>query len=301
MPDTYVKLFAELFSATFLLKHALWTVLLLSAVAPLAGCFLLLRRATFLGVALPQMSAAGMAAGWLLLEASGRCSATAAATGQCGGFNTVLILACALLATLTALVVLAWLEQRGGATDTRHGALYALAGAAVVLLLNFNAHAESAYAGLFRGEIVSIGWNEFRLVAIALVPAAFVLTVFRHEFLWAGADSGFMTAAGRSVLLRHVVLLGLVGAVISVAVYVAGPLVSLGAMLLPALSAHCVARRMGLFLALAPVFGLVGAIAGFAFAYRHDLPTGVTVVAAHGVVLLLAKSTQVVRRRLAKR
>jgi ABC-type Mn2+/Zn2+ transport system permease subunit len=293
MPD----IFLELFSDTFLLKHALWAVLLLSAIAPLAGCFLLLRRATFLGVALPQVSAAGMSAGWLLLEANGRCSAVAAATRQGGGVNALLSLLCAFAATLGALGLLAWLERRGhGATDSRHGALYALAGAATVLLLNFNSHAENAFANLFRGEIVSVGLDECRLVAVVLVPAAVVLTLFRNEFLWAGADPDFMAATGRSVWGRNIVLLGLVGAIISAAVYVAGPLVCLGAVLLPALSAHCVARRIGVFFVLAPVFGVLGALAGFVFAFDLDLPTGATILAAHGVILVLAKLAAGIRR-----
>jgi ABC-type Mn2+/Zn2+ transport system permease subunit len=74
-----IDLICEIFSNDFLLRDAFRATLVLGVVAPLAGSFLLLRRATFLGVALPQVSGAGMSAGWLLLEASGQCSAAAAA------------------------------------------------------------------------------------------------------------------------------------------------------------------------------------------------------------------------------
>ncbi|MDR2844592.1 MAG: metal ABC transporter permease [Puniceicoccales bacterium] len=291
-----------LFSDEFLLKDAFRATLVLGAVAPLAGCFLLLRRATFLGVALPQASAAGMATGWLLLESNGVCSAAEAATGQGGAWSSVFSVTCALLATLGALLVLAWLERRdGGATDSRHGALYSLAGATTILLLFYYPHAESAFASLLRGEIVSVGPNEFWLATVVLLPAAVVLGFFRHEFLWAGAAPAFMGASGRKVLLWNALLFGVTGAVICAAVYIAGPIVCLGAILLPAFAAHGVARSMRMLFVLAPVFGVLGTIAGFAYAYHEDLPTGMTIVAAHGIVLVLAKLAGLVRKVRAKR
>ncbi|MDR2863735.1 MAG: metal ABC transporter permease [Puniceicoccales bacterium] len=298
-----ISLLLEFFSDGFLLKHAFRATILLGTVAPLAGCFLLLRRATFLGVALPQVSAAGMSAGWLLLEAGGQCTAAAAASGQGGAWSSVFSLLCALLATLCALLVLAWLEQRsGGAADSRHGALYALAGAATILLLAYHPHAESIFAGLLRGEIVAAGPGELRLVVVVLLPAAVVLALFRHEFLWAGADPGFMAAAGRNVLLWNSLLLGVTGAIICAAVYITGPLVCLGVMLLPALAAHGIAGSMRTFFVLAPLLGLLGAMAGFTVAYLKDLPTGMTIVAAHGVVLVLTKlAGGLLRRKKAKR
>jgi zinc transport system permease protein len=284
-----LDLFREIFSGDFLLKHALWTVLTLGVVTPLAGCFLLLRRATFLGVALPQVSATGMAGGWLLLEVGGRCLDTVSATEpRASGGNGAFSLLCALTATLAVLLLLAWLEYRGnGASDSRHGVLYALAAAATMLLLAFHPHAEHSFSGLLSGEIVSIGRGDFWLVAAVLIPVAVVLGVFRHEFLWAGADPAFMMAAGRRVFLWNALLLGTIGAVISATVYVAGPLVCLGSMLLPALAAHRIAPNMNAFFVFVPFFGLAGSLVGFAIAYRMDLPTGVTIVAAHGVILVL--------------
>src|SRR5437899_10679491 len=50
----------------FLLRHALYASVAIGFVCPLVGVYLLLRRLVFLGVALPQISAAGIAFAYLL-------------------------------------------------------------------------------------------------------------------------------------------------------------------------------------------------------------------------------------------
>ncbi|MDR0535832.1 MAG: metal ABC transporter permease [Puniceicoccales bacterium] len=286
----------ELFSPDFLLRNALYATLLLAAVAPLAGCFLLMRRAAFLGVALPQVSAAGLCGGWLLLEFNGVCSTTAAASGQAGLVNSAWCLLAAFGAALAALLALAWLERGGGSPDARHGALYVLAGAGTVLLLVYHPHADSIYQGIFRGEVVSVGRGDLQLSAISLLPAGGLLLFFRHEFLWAGADFSFWAVSGRNAMFWNAALLMLIGVVVSTGVFVAGPMVCLGVVLLPAFAAHILARRMWHFFLLASTFGVVGGLAGFAFAYARDWPAGSSVVAADGLLLVFAAFARAVLR-----
>jgi ABC-type Mn2+/Zn2+ transport system permease subunit len=289
-----IELFQEIFGANFLLRHALWATLLLGAVAPLAGCFLLLRRAAFLGVALPQVSAAGMTGGALALALLS--PPTGAGAGAREGVGVIcdfavgaeFSLLCATAAALGALLLLAWLERRGGAADSRHGVLYALAGAGAVLLRVANPHAEHTFSNLLSGDVVSLGASDLQVAALVLIPAAAVLVVFRHEFLWAGCDGDFMAAAGRRVLFWNALLLGTAGVVIGAVVHLVGPLVCFGALLLPAVAARRLAGSMGMFFALASLLGVAGSLAGFAAAYRMDLPAGVSIVAAHGVFLCLA-------------
>src|ERR687892_296700 len=55
-----------MFSPDFLLWHALYASVAIGFVCPLVGVYLVLRRLVFLGVALPQISAAGIAFAYLL-------------------------------------------------------------------------------------------------------------------------------------------------------------------------------------------------------------------------------------------
>src|SRR5207247_8560282 len=61
-----MDLLLEMFSAGFLLWHALYASVVIGFVCPLVGVYLVLRRLVFLGVALPQVSAAGIAFAYLL-------------------------------------------------------------------------------------------------------------------------------------------------------------------------------------------------------------------------------------------
>jgi zinc transport system permease protein len=201
----------------------------------------------------------------------------------------------ALAITLAALAFLAWLERRersvggrGAGGDARHGSLYVLAGAGAVLLLAANPLAEGNFSNFLRGEIVSVGIGDLWLVVLALVPAALVLVLFRHEFLWSSADPAFAAAAGRKVFFWNALLAFLLGLVICGSVYIAGPLACLGALLLPAMSAHTLAPNMRGFFLLAPPLGALGAIVGFSVSVATDWPAGMTIIAAHGAILALA-------------
>ena len=56
----------EILNPNFLLREALFGSVLVGAVCPLVGVYFVLRRMIFLGVALPQLSASGIAFSFLL-------------------------------------------------------------------------------------------------------------------------------------------------------------------------------------------------------------------------------------------
>jgi len=63
-----------------------------------------------------------------------------------------------------------------------------------------------------------------------------------------------------------------------------GPLIAFGFLLIPALTAHLVARTMRQLTALASCIGGGVAFLGFWIAYRYDLPVGPTDVVALGAL-----------------
>src|SRR2546428_307587 len=93
-------------SPDFLLRHALYASVAIGFVCPLVGVYLVLRRLVFLGVALPQISAAGIAFAYLLhtvgvhLYPHQEEEQPMALTGS-------------ILFVVAALIVLATLERRG--------------------------------------------------------------------------------------------------------------------------------------------------------------------------------------------
>jgi ABC-type Mn2+/Zn2+ transport system permease subunit len=76
----------------------------------------------------------------------------------------------------------------------------------------------------------------------------------------------------------------------------AGPVVTFGFLLVPAVTVRLFARRMLTFSIASAVLGGVTAFAGFACAYRWDLPLGPAEVAVASVVLLGASTARGIAR-----
>jgi ABC-type Mn2+/Zn2+ transport system permease subunit len=76
----------------------------------------------------------------------------------------------------------------------------------------------------------------------------------------------------------------------------AGPLVTFGFLVVPALTARLVARRMLPFSLAASALGAAAAFVGFWVAYRWDLPLGPSQVATACVLLMATGAWTALRR-----
>ena len=77
----------------------------------------------------------------------------------------------------------------------------------------------------------------------------------------------------------------------------AGPLVTFGFLVVPALAARRLTRRMLAFSMTASLLGAAAAFAGFWAAYRWDLPLGPSQVATACAVLMGVGAWNALRRR----
>ena len=273
----------EMLKPDFLLHHAVWGSVVVGFVCPLVGVYFVLRRLIFWGVALPQVSASGIAFAFML---------------QGLGLNFLaggerqekhLAIAGALVFTLGTILILAALSRSPHAerAEGSIGALYALAGASSILFVAWNAAGETEMLGLLKGEIVSISEADFHamLDVFALVSACMFL--FQREFTLVSYDRDMAVTLGRNVLLWDLMLYLIIGVTISLGVMTVGPLVIFGFLVIPPMAALPWAGGMLSLSLLASLIGGLSAFAGFYLSYTHDLPLGpVVVCVACGVYLL---------------
>src|ERR1041384_4243982 len=126
--------FLSLFQSNFILHNALWGSIVVGLFCPLIGVYFMLRRMVLLGVALPQISAGGVAFAFFL---QGLGIAWSLHSGEAN--DRFLAVLGSTVFTIAAILILAALERRGeGTTDSRIGASYALAYAASILLVASN-------------------------------------------------------------------------------------------------------------------------------------------------------------------
>ena len=266
----------------FLLRNSVYVSMLVGFACPLAGIYLILRRLIFMGVALPQISSAGIAFAFCLpaLGLAGHMH-----LGHFEGDERLLAFAGGLSFTLAAILFLAVLERRGrGSVEGRIGTLYALAGAWSILLLVKNPMGERGLLDLLRGEIITVSDLDLWLTLATFVVVALALFLFKKEFLLVSFDRDMAVTLKKNVLLWDCLLFLLIGLTISMAVLSVGPLVTFGFLLIPPLIAHLFAHNMRQFALAASAVGGLSALPGFYAAYRWDYPVGPTDVALLGVV-----------------
>jgi ABC-type Mn2+/Zn2+ transport system permease subunit len=286
----------EVLRPGFLLRDALMASVLIGVVCPLVGVYFVLRRMIFLGVALPQLSAAGIAFALLFhrtlvgphlhLDASDAMLARIGATAF----------------TLAGILTLAALERRGRAiVEARIGIVYAIAGALTILFLAADPWGEAQMVNLLKGELLAATEKSLAFLALILGAVVVVLFAFQKEFLLVSFDRDLAVVFGKATTLWDTALYVLCGVTISFGVLAAGPLVTFGFLLVPPLTARLLTRRMLTFSIAAAAIGGVTAFAGFCAAYRYDMPLGPSEVAVSAVVLLVVVGAVRLRQALGLR
>jgi ABC-type Mn2+/Zn2+ transport system permease subunit len=273
-----MEIIYQIFSPDFLLRNSIYTSVLVGLVCPIVGVFLVMRRLVFMGVALPQISSTGVAIAlslplWIGFNLSEHSSHSAHMLAFIGSITF----------SLTAIMVLAFLERRGrGQPEGRLGTAYVVAAALSILLLAKNPYGEIGWLDMMKGEVIAISNFDLGLTAATLTLVIAVMGLFHRELLLVSFDREMAMILRKKVIFWDVLLYLLIGMTVSMAVLSVGPLIAFGFLLIPALSAHMVARNMRQFMVLASLIGGMAAFLGFCIAYKFDLPVGPTDVVLLG-------------------
>ena len=281
--------FLEIINPNFLLRNSLHGGLIIGLVAPLVGVFLLARRMVFIGIALPQVSTAGVAAAFVW-----HTFFHGHPTRDVNDFLIALIGSSIL--TFAVILGLALLERRGrGLGEGRIGMLYAMAGAAIILLLASDRVTEIGILSLLKGEIIAIPDVELLILFLGYGAILILLTVFHKELVLVAVDREMAVSLGKRVVVWDLLLFGIIGVTISLGVLVVGPLVMFGFLIVPPMIGGRLVVGMRSVSIVAALVGAAIALVGFALAYRLDWPTGPTDVALAGVVLAVVTVGQALR------
>jgi len=286
---------AQILSPDFLLRDALVGSLLVGVVCPLVGAYFVLRRMIFLGVALPQLSAAGIAFSFvgyrLAVGPHEHGNLSERSLAKLGSFAF----------TLGGLLVLTAFERRGRETvEARIGVTYAIAAALTILFLALDPHGDAEMVNLLKGDILATTRTSLTLLADVLGAVVLVLFAFRKEFLLVSFDRDLAVVFGKRAGLWDGLLYLLIGVTISLGVMTAGPLVTFGFLVVPPLTARLVTRRMLSFSLVAAAIGGASAFGGFYCAYRMDLPLGPAEVALASLMLIVVGTASMIRQGAAR-
>ncbi len=250
------------------LRHGVGMALIIGAVCPLIGIYFVLRRIVFIGVAIPQVSSAGIAFAFLS-QGMGWFGLLPGATPHMG-----VALTGSIVFTLIALLSMGLLLPRGGQAEAVIGLVFvAVSGLSLVLIANAPV-AEAGLLNMLKGEIVAVTAVDLIQAVVFFGLVGGLLLVFNKDFLLLAFDRDLAVTMGKAVAAWDVFFFILAGVAVSVAVFNVGPIAGFAFLIVPPLIGLLFSRNMVMLFPLSAAVGIVGSLAGFFLAFRFDLPAG---------------------------
>lgn len=249
------------------MRRALLAALLIGAVAPAFGVFLVLRRLSLIADSLSHVALAGVAIGLL---------------------TSLYPPYIALAATSTAAVSIEELRARRMLPGDAALAvfLYGSLAVAVVIISIAGGFNSSLFAFLF-GSILTVSESDLWLIGALAIAVALFVTVFISELAQASFDSDLARINGVRVHALNVGLAILTGATITLAMRVVGVLLIGALIVVPVLIALRVSKGLTRTVVTASVTGMVTAVSGMVISFYADVSPGGAVVLT-GIGLLVA-------------
>lgn len=280
-------LYRELFGLSFLAS------LVVGIVMPLIGALMFLRREAFLGIAVPQFAAAGIALGLLLLPWFPTMTAYFLDHGHP---PMSYLLPFAAGSACFALAVFGAIS--GGPRDS--GAVlagaFATASALSVLFLTSAPAGNNLAETMMRGEVLLLDVHGLVVLSSASLLCLFFLIHFRRALIVSAFDPDQAVSLGLPVRLVEVLQLLLIGFTIGAGVMTVGPILVFGLLFLPPLAARALARNLRQFLFYVLVVGLGSVLLAWPMSLELDWPYGPSAVCAAASCALFATFLARVRK-----
>ena len=167
------------------------------------------------------------------------------------------------------------------------GITYAVASAAVILVMSQSTGESEHLRDMLVGNILSVQWPEVQVTAAIYVAIGAFHYVFRRRFLDISIDDRAAEARGVPVRFWDFLFYASFGFVVTRSVAIAGVLLVFCYLVVPAVGAMLWATRIGPRLAIGWAMGGVVSMLGMYFSVVFDLPTGATIVCTFGLVLVV--------------
>ena len=222
------------------------------------GCFVVWRRMAYFGAALAHAVLLGVALGFLLeIE------------------PTLAILAmCLLLAGCLALLE----RQRLVPADTLLGVLAHTVFAAGLAVIAFMERVRVDLMGYLFGDVLSVGAADLWFIFVTAAVAAAALAWQWRNLLAVTVNEDLAAVEGVPVERVRVLLVLLLAAVIAVGMKIAGMLLVLSLVIVPAAAARRFVSTPGQMVAAAAAIGAVSAVVGLFGSLEWDVPAGPAIV-----------------------
>ncbi len=176
------------------------------------------------------------------------------------------------------------------------GIVYVVAAALAILLLSRTAEGDEELKRTLIGDVLVVQPEQIIKTFILFMLIAGVHVALRRQFLALSFESEGELARRMRVPWWDFLFYALFGVVVTSFVQIGGVLLTFSYLIVPAVCANLLARRLGVLLLLGWIAATVAGAAGLFLSYRFDLPTGAAIVCTLGAVLAVTAGMAQLRR-----
>lgn len=244
------------------MRRSLMACIVLSFSLPLLGVFLLLRRMSLVGDALSHAVLPGVAIGYLFAGMS-------LFYMGLGGFVAGLLVA------LTS----SWISKRARLSeDSTFAGLYLGSLALGVVIVSYRKNSIDLLHLLF-GSLLAVDNSALVFIGSIVTVTLLILALFYRAIVYESFNSSFFSIySTRYSIYIHAIFMGLVVLNLIAGFQVLGTLMSVGLMMLPAISSRCWSDRLPIMLALAVILGIISSILGLTWSWYQSIPAGPAII-----------------------
>jgi zinc transport system permease protein len=269
------------------LRNTLYTGLLIGLIAPLLGCFIVVRRLSLIADALSHVTLAGIAFGLLLEKKMATPMLSPFYAGL--GFS---VLASLLIEKLRNMFrnfeeIAIPIILSGGV------------GLSVIFISLANGFTTDLFSYLF-GSVSAVSSEDFRVILIISVIVLLVIGILYKQLLVLSFDEEHARVSGLHARVIHFIFMLLTALVIAASIRIVGVLLVSAMMTIPVAAAIRVAKGFKQTIILSILFGETSVIAGLFSGYYFEIPPGGTIVVVSILILLfsfLAQKIMLVTKR----
>ena len=265
------ELLIQPFAEFSFMRYALASVVFLAIGAAPVGVFLVMRRMSLIGDALSHAVLPGAAIGYMVAGLS-------LPAMSLGGFGAGMLMA--LLAGLVS-------RFTSLKEDANFAAFYLTSLAIGVVLVSKSGSSVDLLHLLF-GSVLAVDLPALQLVAAVASLTVVALAIMYRPLMMESIEPLFLRAVNGKGGWWHISFLILVVMNLVAGFQALGTLMSVGLMILPAISARLWVRNMGMLLLVSALVALVCGIGGLLLSYYIEIPSGPAIILWCGAWYLIS-------------
>ena len=273
-------MFEDIKTLVTVFPYAIGAGILIAAVCSMLGVFVILKRVVFIGIALSEAAALGVAAA-ILLEIHPFLGAAAI--------------------TLTTVAILAYpLERQRLPREALLGVVFVLAASLSVLLMAHSGFGLHEVQSLLYGDLILASPGDFLIISATLLPIAVYLILFLRPSIYTFVDREAAQVLGIKVNVWEILFFFSLGIAVSAASKIAGALLVFCYLVVTPSAALLLSKRLAIVMVIAVVVAVCSTLLGMLWSLQSDLPTNQVISATACGFFVISLLTAIIGNQLKK-